>query len=111
MDSGRRRVAEVMPEPESERNSGDLNEEIMDAVIELLKHMGNLGQAIGAEFGLGGSDGMALHKLDCPMPMKDLAARMGCDASFITVIVDSLEKHGLARGAPSQRHRRSKNSV
>jgi len=95
----------------SEPNNGDLNEQIMDALIELLKHMGNLGQAIGAEFGLTGSDGMALHKLDCPMPMKDLAARMGCDASFITVIVDSLEKHGLARREPSQRDRRSKNIV
>jgi DNA-binding MarR family transcriptional regulator len=89
----------------------DLNEQVMDALVELLKHLGNLGQAIGAEFGLTGSDGMALYKIDGPMPMKELAARLGCDASFITVIIDSLEKHGLARREPSQRDRRSKNIV
>ena len=92
-------------------SDSDLNEQIMDALIELLKHLGNVGQAIGAEFGLSGSDGMALHKIDEPMPMKELAARMGCDASFITVTIDSLEKHGLARREPSQRDRRSKNIV
>jgi DNA-binding MarR family transcriptional regulator len=89
----------------------ELNEQVMDALVELLKHLGNLGQAIGAEFGLSGSDGMALHKIDGPLPMKELAARLGCDASFITVIADSLEKHGLARREPSQRDRRSKNIV
>jgi DNA-binding MarR family transcriptional regulator len=92
-------------------NEEDLNTQVMDALIELLKHLGNLGQSIGTAFGLTGSDAIALHKIDGPMPMKELGLRMGCDASFVTVIVDSLEKHGLARREPSQRDRRSKNIV
>ena len=88
-----------------------LNEQIMDALIELVKHLGNLGQAIGAEFGLHGSTSLALHKIDGPISMKELSLRLGCDASFITVVVDSLEKHGLARREPSLRDRRSKNIV
>ena len=36
---------------------------------------------------------------------------MGCDASFVTAIADTLERHGLARREPSQRDRRVKNLV
>lgn len=89
----------------------ELNGQVMDALIEVLKHMGNLGQSIGTEFGLTGSDAMALHKIDGPISMKELSHRLGCDASFVTVIADALEKHGLARREPSQRDRRSKNIV
>jgi len=88
-----------------------LNDQVMDALIELLKHMSNLGQSIGGGFGLNGSEAMALHKIEGPVSMKELSLRMGCDASFVTVIADSLEKHGLARREPSQRDRRSKNIV
>jgi DNA-binding MarR family transcriptional regulator len=89
----------------------ELSTQIMDSLIEFLKQLGNLGQSIGAAFGLTGSDSMALHKIDGPLPMKELSQRLGCDASFVTVIVDALEKHGLARREPSQRDRRSKNVV
>ena len=40
--------------------------------------------------------------------MKELAQRMGCDASFVTAIADALERHGFARRAPSERDRRVK---
>jgi DNA-binding MarR family transcriptional regulator len=43
--------------------------------------------------------------------MKELAQRMGCDASFVTTIADTLEREGLARRAPSLRDRRVKNLV
>jgi DNA-binding MarR family transcriptional regulator len=43
--------------------------------------------------------------------MKELAQRMGCDASFVTSIADEFERHGLARRAPSQRDRRVKHLV
>jgi DNA-binding MarR family transcriptional regulator len=89
----------------------ELNGQVTDALIELVKYMGNLGQSIGHEFGLTGSDAMALHKIDGPVSMKELGMRLGCDASFVTVIADALEKHGLARREPSQRDRRSKNIV
>jgi DNA-binding MarR family transcriptional regulator len=85
-----------------------LNEQVMNSLIELIKTAGTLGQAIGAEFGLNGSEAMALHKIDGPVPMKELASRLGCDASFVTAIADSLERHGLARREPSLRDRRSK---
>ena len=88
-----------------------LNQQISDTLPELIKHFHDLGQRIAIEFGLNGSDAIALVKLDAPMTMKELGQRMACDPSFITTIADSLEKHGLARREPSQRDRRSKNIV
>ena len=88
-----------------------LNRQISDTFPELFKLFHDLGQRIAIEFGVNGSDAIALIKLDAPLTMKELGQRMGCDPSFITTIADSLEKHGLARREPSLRDRRSKNIV
>jgi MarR family transcriptional regulator, organic hydroperoxide resistance regulator len=96
---------------DAEQADDDLNRQISDVFAELIKYAHDLGQSMATEFGLTGSDAMALFKLDAPMTMKDLGLRMGCDPSFITTIADALERHGLARREPSQRDRRSKNIV
>jgi DNA-binding MarR family transcriptional regulator len=88
-----------------------LNQQISETLPELIKHVHELGQRIATEFGLTGSDAIALLKLECPMTMKELGQRMSCDPSFVTTIADALEKHGLARREPSLRDRRSKNIV
>jgi MarR family transcriptional regulator, organic hydroperoxide resistance regulator len=88
-----------------------LNQQISEALTEIIKHAHDLGHSVATEFGLTGSDAMALFKLDAPMTMKELGQRMGCDPSFITTIADALERHGLARREPSLRDRRSKNIV
>src|SRR6266571_2398963 len=88
-----------------------LNQQISDTLPELFKHFHDLGQRIATEFGMNGSDAIALIKLDTPMTMKELGQRMACDPSFVTTIADALEKHGLARREPSLRDRRSKNIV
>src|ERR1700722_1643471 len=87
----------------------ELNRQISEVFSELIKYAHDLGQSLATEFGLTGSDAMALFKLEAPMTMKELGLKMGCDPSFITTIADALEKHGLARREPSQRDRRSKN--
>jgi len=89
----------------------ELNTQVMDALIELVKTMGSLGQSVGANYGFNGSEAMALYKIDEPVSMKELSQRLGCDASFVTVIADSLERLGTARREPSQRDRRVKNIV
>jgi MarR family transcriptional regulator, organic hydroperoxide resistance regulator len=92
-------------------DDGELNQQIFDVFARLIKYAHDLGQAVAAEFGLAGSDAMALIKLEAPMTMKELGTKLGCDPSFITTIADALEKQGLARREPSQRDRRSKNLV
>src|SRR5579875_956885 len=95
----------------AQADASALNREILDALTDLVKQFGAIGQSIAAGFGVTPSDLLALVKLDGVLSMKELAQRMGCDASFITSIADELERHGLARRAPSQRDRRVKNLV
>ena len=85
-----------------------VNREILDTLTDLVKQAGAVGHSIAAGFGVTPSDLLALFKLDGVLTMKELAQRMGCDASFVTAIADALERHGLARRAPSERDRRVK---
>jgi DNA-binding MarR family transcriptional regulator len=96
---------------DTELTDDQLNHQISNVFSEILKYAHDLSQSIATEFGLTGSDAMALFKLEAPMTMKELGQRMGCDPSFITTIADALERHGLARREPSIRDRRSKNMV
>ncbi len=88
-----------------------LNREILDAFGALVKQLAATGQSIAASFQVAPSDLLALVKLDGVLTMKELAQRMGCDASFVTAVADALERHGLAKREPGQRDRRVKNLV
>jgi MarR family transcriptional regulator, organic hydroperoxide resistance regulator len=88
-----------------------LNREILDAFGALVKQLAATGQSIAASFQVAPSDLLALVKLDGVLTMKELAQRMGCDASFVTAVADALERHGLAKREPDQRDRRVKNLV
>jgi MarR family transcriptional regulator, organic hydroperoxide resistance regulator len=88
-----------------------LSREIVDALTAMIKQAGAIGHGIAADFGVSPPDLLALFKLDDGISMKELAARMACDASFATVVTDALEKKGLVRREPSQRDRRVKNLV
>ena len=48
-----------------------------------------------ASFDLSFAQAMALRELDQPLPMRDLADRLCCDASNVTGIVDRLEARGV----------------
>jgi DNA-binding MarR family transcriptional regulator len=102
----------------SENRSADADSrEILDALTGVVKQAAAISHSIAAGLGLAPADLLALFKLDegapegTGVPMKELALRMGCDASFITAIADSLESHGLLRREPGQRDRRVKNLV
>lgn len=63
---------------------------------------------IALELGLTDMQGYAMWLLDEPMPMGELARRLGCDNSNITGIVDRLESRGLIARSPSPEDRRVK---
>lgn len=88
-----------------------LDREIVNALADLVKQAGAISHSIAASFGIAPSDLLALFKLDGVFTMKELAQKMGCDASFVTTIADTLEREGLARRAPSTQDRRVKNLV
>jgi DNA-binding MarR family transcriptional regulator len=95
----------------AEESAPALNRDILDSLTTLVKRAGMIGQSIAAGFKIAPHDLLALFKLDDVLTMKELAQHMGCDASFVTTIADTLERHGFARREPSQRDRRVKNLV
>jgi DNA-binding MarR family transcriptional regulator len=48
---------------------------------------------------------------DEPKPMRDLADHWGCDASYITGLIDGLEERGMAQRRPHPTDRRIKTVV
>src|ERR1700759_1469492 len=92
-------------------NAPAVNRDILDALTSLVKQAGATGQGIASTFGIAPHDLLAMFKLDGPLPMKELAQRLGCDASFVTTIADQLEKCGVVRREPGQGDRRGKNLV
>ena len=95
----------------AEESAPALNRDILDGLTTLVKRAGDVGHSIADGFGLAPHDLLAMFKLDGGLAMKELAQRMGCDASFITTIADNLENHGFLRREPGQRDRRVKNLV
>jgi DNA-binding MarR family transcriptional regulator len=85
-----------------------LNLDIMDALSQLIKRTSALGQGIAQALGLSVSDLVGLHKLEEPLTMKELGQLLHCDPSFVTMIANGLEKHGLARRETCEHDRRIK---
>jgi DNA-binding MarR family transcriptional regulator len=75
-----------------------------DPVTEAASHR------IMHESGLTGGPMKALRFLPVTgsLPMRQLAARMGCDNSYVTSLVDTLEQRGLAAREPHPTDRRVK---
>jgi DNA-binding MarR family transcriptional regulator len=96
---------------ETGADASAVNRDILDTLTGLVKLVGGVAQGIAAEFDIAPHDLLAMFKLDEVMSMKELAQHMGCDASFVTSVADTLERRGFARRAPSQRDRRVKNLV
>src|SRR6476661_1531364 len=66
--------------------------------------------ALGGEFELSPVQCHVLHLIEPerPVPMRQLASTLGCDASNVTGLVDRLEARGLVERQPSLEDRRVK---
>jgi DNA-binding MarR family transcriptional regulator len=93
----------------AEESEPALNRDILDSLTDLVKRAGTVSHTIADGFGVAPHDLLALFKLEGGLAMKELAQRMGCDASFVTAVADTLEKRGFIRREPGQRDRRIKN--
>src|ERR1700743_991645 len=96
---------------EADDSAPALNRDTLDALPTLVKQAGTVGHSIADGFAIAPHDLLAMFKLEGGLAMKELAQRMGGDASFVTAIAAPLEKRGFLRREPSQRDRRIKNLV
>lgn len=67
--------------------------------------------AAAARHGLTSMQARLLGQLVRPLPMRELASLLGCDASNVTGIVDRLEAAGLARREADPHDRRVKRVI
>jgi DNA-binding MarR family transcriptional regulator len=95
----------------AEESAPAQNRDILDALTTLIKRAEPVWHSIAGGFGVAPPDLLAMFKLEGGLAMKELAQRLGCDASFVTAIADNLEKRGYVHREPSQRDRRIKNLV
>ena len=82
--------------------------EIGELLVQLLSSAKEHFMSGLAEMDLTSAQGFALHHLEEPLPMRQLAADLGYDASHITGIVDKLEALGLVERRTDPRDRRIK---
>jgi DNA-binding MarR family transcriptional regulator len=79
------------------------------AMRTLVLELNDRRAVVSAEIGLSFVRIKALGKLArAPMTMRDLAAALGIDAPYTTVVVDDLEERGLAERRPDPEDRRRK---
>ena len=81
-------------------NGGELNQDIFDALAGLCPQLLKRAGAIADQHALPLSCVKAVHLLGTPLSMKELARRMHCDPSFVTVTADTLESAGWPSGSP-----------
>lgn len=88
-----------------------LDQEIFDAMAGFLGELLQHGEKLAKDFGIPVFCLKALHRLGTPVSMTDLGEQLHVDRSFVTMIADTLEEHGLARRDPHPADRRIKNVV
>ncbi|MGI8778069.1 MAG: MarR family winged helix-turn-helix transcriptional regulator [Acidimicrobiales bacterium] len=86
-------------------------EELVGLLFRLTENLRQRFAARSADLDLSFAQAMALRELDEPIPMRDLAQRLCCDASNVTGIVDHLEARGLVERRVAIADRRVKNLV
>jgi DNA-binding MarR family transcriptional regulator len=93
--------------------SRTLDEEVLDLMFQVLGLLKQHFHDAIAEMGLTPQQAHALRTLDParPVPMRELAAGIMCDASTVTGIVDRLEGRGLVERRPDPDDRRVKGLV
>lgn len=95
----------------AEESAPALNRDILEALTTLIKQAEPVWHSIADGFGVAPPHLLAMFKLEGGLAMKELAQRLGCDASFVTSIADNLERRGFLRREPGLRDRRVKNLV
>ena len=85
-----------------------LSREVFDLLYDLFGQLKPHFEEAAATVALSPPAARALRLLDTPMPMRDLAIALTCDASYVTAIIDHLETDGLVERQVSATDRRVK---
>ncbi len=85
-----------------------LDDELAGLVMALSRQLQAFFDAQVGQLDLTPPQAQLLHCLDGPLPMREVAGKLGCDASNVTGIVDRLEARGLLERRTDAADRRIK---
>lgn len=105
------RLDRITTAPDWHLDGNKLNQDIFDALAGLCPQLLKWEATIASQHALPLSCVKAVHLLGTPLSMKELARRMHCDPSFVTVTADMLEERGLAKRRSDATDRRIRNLV
>jgi len=88
-----------------------LDQDIFDAMTEFVGQLIRRGERLAENLDLPVPCMKAMMRVGDAVTMKDLGQQLHCDASFVTMIADALEKRGLAMREAHPADRRIKNLV
>ncbi|MFC5752461.1 MarR family winged helix-turn-helix transcriptional regulator [Actinomadura rugatobispora] len=88
-----------------------ISQELLELTFRLTARLRGGLDAAHTDLGLPPAQAQALASLRAPVPMRELATMLACDASNVTGIVDGLERRGLVERRPDPRDRRVKQLV
>lgn len=91
-----------------EPDGDPLERQVVSLLFELGGHLRAHLARVAASLDLSPMQARALHHLGEPCPMGEVAARLDCDASNVTGIVDRLEERGLVERQADPADRRRK---
>jgi DNA-binding MarR family transcriptional regulator len=100
-----------MGAPTAERQSQSPATEVWGLLRTLFGLQRRLFLSAASELDLHPAQAGALLQLASPLPMNELAARLACDNSNVTGLIDRLETRGLVTRQPSDEDRRVKHVV
>lgn len=95
----------------SDQTPGEAASELADAIYSVMPLVVTHVNSRLEQYDMNHTDLWALRTIDNPMPMKELAACMDFDPSYVTVVADRLEQRGLLERQPHATDRRIKNLV
>jgi DNA-binding MarR family transcriptional regulator len=93
------------------QEAGNLTHEIIDLLFALMDGFKDRFREVAESHELSMPQAHLLLSLHEPVPMRDVAAGMGYDASHITALVDRLEERHLVERRPDPTDRRVKRIV
>lgn len=98
------------PKPARPHEPGDQarSDELVDLLVGVVARQRRHFENCAAQCDLSPPQATALLHLASPVPMRELAERVGCDASNVTGLVDRLEERGLLQRRPLAGDRRIK---
>ncbi|SFW77200.1 MarR family winged helix-turn-helix transcriptional regulator [Amycolatopsis australiensis] len=91
--------------------SEDIDRDVCKLVHGLARTLDGHVRRVADELGLTPSQVVALRELSEPITARELAARMACEASNATFVLDRLEERGLLNRHPHPTDRRAKQIV